>query len=552
MSNDVTSNSGDDRIGVAARRQVERQARAVSNLVEQLDDSLVPIVYRVHAMTGKVVTTGSEHSAATHSHAGYFGNSCPRCQYRLPRFGPTAAVGDIRQLVLVIDGILVMLIQTGTSDVADQSLISQTSEFSDRFHVGADGGVTQAIAPACSMRVLTTSCLAMRSSRRPHGDNPYKSRPYTDKPHSKLNHHKNGTMMTDTDTDTDTDTNTDMIPATMQASVLIEAGKLEVQQRQVPSCAPDEVLVKVAAVGVCGSDVHYYREGRIGGFVVESPMILGHELSGRIVDTGSAVDAARIGVRVAVEPQRPCGRCAQCRAGRYNLCPFMEFYATPPIDGAFCEYVIIQNDFAHALPDEISDESAALMEPLSVGIAAVRKAKIIPGSRVLITGAGPVGIIAAQTARAFGASGIIVSDLVPERRERALTYGATCVIDPVTDNPADLSLGVDAFIDASGSATAVDSGIRAVGSAGVAVLVGLGNPTMPLPVSHIQDLEISVTGIFRYTDTWPTAIHLVASGQVELDSLVTGKFDLEHVKEALESDQDPEKLKSIVYPSPAN
>lgn len=149
MSNDVTSNSGDDRIGVAARRQVERQARAVSNLVEELDDSLVPIVYRVHAMTGKVVATGSEHSAATHSHAGYFGNSCPRCQYRLPRFGPTAAVGDIRQLVLVIDGILVMLIQTGTSDVADQSLISQTSEFPDRFHVGADGGVTQAIAPAC-------------------------------------------------------------------------------------------------------------------------------------------------------------------------------------------------------------------------------------------------------------------------------------------------------------------------------------------------------------------------------------------------------------------
>lgn len=339
------------------------------------------------------------------------------------------------------------------------------------------------------------------------------------------------------------------LPTTMRASVLTAATTLEIQERPVPSYGPDEVLIQVAAVGVCGSDVHYYREGRIGDFIVESPLILGHELSGRIVAAGSAVDVGRVGVRVAVEPQRPCGRCAQCRAGRYNLCPLMEFYATPPIDGAFCGYVVIQDEFAHALPDAVSDEAGALLEPLSVGIAAIRKARIVPGSRVLIAGAGPIGIIAAQTSRAFGASEIVVSDLVPERRERALRYGATRVIDPVAEDPADLGLAVDAFIDASGSARAVDSGIRAVGPAGAAVLVGLGASTMPLPVSHIQNLEVTVTGIFRYTDTWPIAIHLVASGQIELDSLVTGKFDLEHVRDALESDQDPGSLKSIVYPN---
>ncbi|MCU1544024.1 MAG: sorbitol dehydrogenase [Microbacteriaceae bacterium] len=337
------------------------------------------------------------------------------------------------------------------------------------------------------------------------------------------------------------------VPEQMRASVLTAANELAIENRPVPVPDADQVLVAVAAVGVCGSDVHYYREGRIGDFVVDGPLVLGHELSGRIVAVGSGVDPARIGERVAVEPQRPCGRCEQCRAGRYNLCAYMEFYATPPIDGAFAGYVTIQSDFAHALPDSVSDSAGALLEPLSVGIAAIRKAHIVPGSSVLIAGAGPIGIITAQTARAFGASVIIVSDPIPERRERALAYGATRVIDPMTEDV--VGLGVNAFIDASGNPRAVDSGIRAVGPAGYAVLVGLGSPTMTLPVEHIQNLEVSVTGIFRYTDTWPLAIHLVASGQVDLDALVTGEFGLDHVREALESDRDPASLKSIVHPN---
>ncbi|MCU1424144.1 MAG: NAD(P)-dependent alcohol dehydrogenase [Microbacteriaceae bacterium] len=340
---------------------------------------------------------------------------------------------------------------------------------------------------------------------------------------------------------------TPAIPDTMRASVLTAANQLSVEDRPMPVPDADQVLVSVSAVGVCGSDVHYYREGRIGDFVVDGPLVLGHELSGRIVAVGADVEAARIGQRVAIEPQRPCGHCAQCRAGRYNLCPSMEFYATPPIDGAFAGYVTIQSDFAHTLPDSVSDSAGALLEPLSVGIAAIRKAHIVPGSSVLIAGAGPIGIIAAQTARAFGASEIIVSDPIPERRERALQYGATRVVDPMAEEVA--GLGVNAFIDASGNPRAVDSGIRAVGPAGYAVLVGLGSPTMTLPVEHIQNLEISVTGIFRYTDTWPVAIHLVASGQVDLDALVTGEFDLDHVREALESDRDPSSLKSIVRPN---
>ncbi|MFC4223996.1 NAD(P)-dependent alcohol dehydrogenase [Lysinibacter cavernae] len=343
-------------------------------------------------------------------------------------------------------------------------------------------------------------------------------------------------------------TQTPALPETMRVSVLNGVQNLTIEDRPLPVVQPDEVLVKVAAVGVCGSDVHYYRHGKIGDFVVDGPLVLGHELSGKIVAVGADVDAARIGERVAVEPQRPCKNCRECRAGRYNLCPNMEFYATPPIDGAFAGYVTIQADFAHAIPDNLSDEAAALLEPLSVAITTMRKAGIEPGSSILIAGAGPIGIICIQAAKAFGASEIIVSDLVAERRERALSYGATRVIDPVAEDVAALGLDVNAFVDASGSPRAVDAGIRAVRPAGTVVLVGLGNPEMTLPVEQIQNLEITVTGIFRYTNTWPAAIHMVSSGVVDLDSLVTGKFDLDHVAEALNSDQNPDSLKSIVYP----
>ena len=330
----------------------------------------------------------------------------------------------------------------------------------------------------------------------------------------------------------------------MQVSVLTGMKALAVEERPVPVPAADQVLVEVSKVGVCGSDVHYYRDGRIGPFVVDAPLVLGHELSGRIAAVGPGVDEARVGERVAVEPQKPCRRCSQCKAGRYNLCPFMEFYATPPIDGAFCEYVVIESDFAHSVPDSISDEAAALLEPLSVGIAAARKARIVPGSRVLIAGGGPIGVITAQAARAFGAAEIIVSDPVADRREMAGRFGATSTLDPATDDSR--SLQVDAFIDACGVPAAIIQGLESVRGAGAVVLVGTGSDTVSLPIPTIMNRELTVTGIFRYTDTWPLGAHLVATGQVELDALVTGRFPLTEVESALNADLTPGSLKTIV------
>ena len=339
--------------------------------------------------------------------------------------------------------------------------------------------------------------------------------------------------------------NTD-IPRTMRTSVLTARSQVRLDERPVPVPAHDEVLIKVASVGVCGSDVHYYREGRIGDFIVDAPLVLGHEVSGRIVAVGAQVPENRIGERVAIEPQRPCRVCAQCTAGRYNLCPHMEFYATPPVDGAFQEYVTIQAPFAHPIPDSISDDVAALLEPLSVGIWASRKAEVVPGSRVLIAGAGPIGVIALQAAKAFGAAEVIVTDPVPERRAMAERYGATTTLDPVTEPVADL--GVDAFIDCSGATPAVKSGITAVRGAGTVVLVGMGADEIALPIPVIQTRELKLTGVFRYTGTWPTAIHLVASKQVDLASLVTGRFDLDHAEDALNADLTPGSLKAVVQP----
>lgn len=341
---------------------------------------------------------------------------------------------------------------------------------------------------------------------------------------------------------------TSELPKTMRASVMTGVESLQIEDRPIPSPGPHQVQIEVAAVGVCGSDVHYYRHGRIGDFIVNDPMILGHEMSGRITAVGEGVDPARIGERVAVEPQHPCRRCKQCKAGRYNLCPEMKFYATPPIDGAFCRYVTIDDDMAYAVPDSMSDDAAALLEPLSVAITTMRKAGVVPGSSILIAGAGPIGVICAQAAKAFGAARIVVTDLLASRREKALAFGATEVLDPTAVDVSAIE-PVDAFVDATGVPVAVTSGIKAVGPAGKVVLVGMGADEYALPVSHIANNEITLTGVFRYTDTWPAAIHLVQSGLVDLDAMVTGRYDLDHVADALESDTDPDSLKSIVNPS---
>jgi L-iditol 2-dehydrogenase len=335
----------------------------------------------------------------------------------------------------------------------------------------------------------------------------------------------------------------------VRVAVLRGPGDLAVEERPEPRPGPGQVVVRIASVGVCGSDTHYYDHGRIGRFVVEQPLVLGHEASGTVVEVGAGVTDLRPGQRVSLEPGVPDLVCEQCRAGRYNLCPDMRFFATPPVDGAFAELVAVSAVFAHPVPDSMSDDAAALLEPLSVGIWACRKGRVTAGSRVLITGAGPIGLVSVQTALAFGATSVVVSDVNPARLQLALDLGATEVVDARSASVLDLARPPEVLLECSGFPPEIGEGIRALDRAGRAVLVGMGGDEVPLPLSVVQERELELTGTFRYAGTWPTAIDLVTAGRVDLDRLVTGTYDLADAALALTaSRRDDTAIKAVVRP----
>jgi L-iditol 2-dehydrogenase len=332
------------------------------------------------------------------------------------------------------------------------------------------------------------------------------------------------------------------------AAVLHAKRDVRLEVRPMPMLGDRDVLVEVRSVGVCGSDVHYYEHGRIGSFVVEEPLVLGHEVSGVIADRGSRAVKHPVGQRVALEPGIPCGRCSECRHGRYNLCGDVRFFATPPIDGAFARYVAIHEDYAFALPDELSDDAGALLEPLAVGIWACQKGGVGLGDRVLVTGAGPIGNLAMQVARAAGATTLAVADVNLDRLARAADLCATKTIDlnDVRLTPADGPF--DVLLECTGSESVTSDAVLALRPAGTAVLVGMGpGLEAQIPVAAIQAREIMLVGTFRYANAYAIAIALAAAGRVDLDGLVDARFPLEEADRALRATrEDPALLKVVV------
>ncbi|GLI26431.1 sorbitol dehydrogenase [Agromyces rhizosphaerae] len=313
---------------------------------------------------------------------------------------------------------------------------------------------------------------------------------------------------------------------------------LRIEERPIPVPAAGEVLVKVEATGVCGSDVHYYRHGRIDRYVVDAPMVLGHESAGSVVEVGADVDPGLVGRVVAIEPGIPDGTCAQCRAGRYNLCPAVRFHATPPIDGSLADYVVVPAAFAHPAPAGMRAERAAMAEPVSVGVAAARKAGIGVGARVLVIGAGPVGLFAAQVARAQGAEQVVVTDVNERRMQlaRRLRFAA----------PAD-GEEFDVVLECSGHPDAFAAGLRAAAPAARVVLIGMGADEYRLPVGLVQGRELTLMGQFRYANTYPAALGLIADGRVDVDSCISHRFELADAEAALTIGQrEPSANKVVV------
>jgi L-iditol 2-dehydrogenase len=337
------------------------------------------------------------------------------------------------------------------------------------------------------------------------------------------------------------------LPSSQRVAVLHSPGDLRLEERPVPRPGRREVLVKIRSVGVCGSDVHYFRHGRIGHFVVERPLVLGHEASGVVVALGDGATMHTVGERVCLEPGIPCGACGECRAGRYNLCAEVRFLATPPVDGAFTEYLCMHEDFVFTVPEHLSDDEAAQIEPLSVGVWACRKGDVRPGKRVLVTGAGPIGMLAMQVARASGAE-VTISDIDPHRLAVAERLGADQVLDARSERPKAAS--ADVLLECSGAGEAVRTGLEALKAAGRAVLVGMGADETLISVTALQTRELTLTGTFRYANTYPAAISLAASGKVLFEGITGPHFRLEDAGDALSrSPRAGEGLKAMVVVS---
>ena len=320
---------------------------------------------------------------------------------------------------------------------------------------------------------------------------------------------------------------------------------IELREHEVPAPAPHEAVVQIEAVGVCGSDTAYFTVGHIGDYVVDGPIILGHEAAGQVVSVGKDVTGVRIGDRVAIEPGTPCRNCEQCLAGRYHLCPDLVFLATPPYDGALTQHLVIDARNLFTMPDSMSYEEGALLEPLSVGLWAAKRAALQAGDGVLVTGAGPVGLLAAASARALGAGTVTVTDISDFRLDTAREMG---FLTERSDEPTPTKF--DVLIECSGAPGALEAGLRRLGAAGRAAVVGISKAdAVPLPLAALNPQELTINLVNRYAHTWPTAIELVSSGRIDVKSLVTHTYGLAETATALMASRtEPNAIKAVVHP----
>jgi len=332
-------------------------------------------------------------------------------------------------------------------------------------------------------------------------------------------------------------------------AVLYGINDLRLEQRPIPKPNDDQVLLQMEVVGICGSDVHYLVHGRIGPFVVEKPMVIGHEASGTVVEVGKNVKHLKPGDRVAIEPGEGCRKCNYCKEGRYNLCLDMAFCATPPYDGNLARYYVHAADFCFKLPDHVSLEEGALLEPLSVGVHACKRGGVGVGSVVLVLGAGPIGLVTLLSAKAFGASKVIITDIVESRLKTAKSLGAdyTILVQPSDNEDAIIkkitnALGCEPTIsmDCSGVEQSVRVAIQATRSGGVAVLIGMGKSEMTLPLASALIREVDIRGVFRYVNDYSTALELVASGKVNVNPLITHNYKMEDTLKAFHTSRTGE------------
>lgn len=328
------------------------------------------------------------------------------------------------------------------------------------------------------------------------------------------------------------------IPAVMRAAMQTGVGRIEIVERPVPRPGPGQALVRLRAIGICGSDVHYYAEGRIGDAVVGYPFVLGHEPAGEVAALGEGVTDLAVGDRVALEPALPCGQCEICRTGHPNCCPSVKFLGTPPVQGTFEEYHLYDARQCLKIPDNVSFEAAATLEPMAVGVHAVNNARLAMGARVAIMGSGPIGIVTAMAARAAGASFIAMTDLISSRREHAARY-ADLVLDPRAVNaPEEINRAagaIDVAFEAAGDQAAIDDATLCVRPAGTAVIVGIPAVDQISLWAHLlRRKELTLIMSRRSNFALQPAIRMMAAGLIRPEEIVTHRFPLERLAEGMD------------------
>lgn len=327
----------------------------------------------------------------------------------------------------------------------------------------------------------------------------------------------------------------------MKVAVMNGVGKMGFVEREIPQPADNEVLVKLEYVGICGSDMHYYETGRISDYVVEPPFVLGHEPGGVVVEVGKNVTHLKVGDRVALEPGKTCGHCEYCREGKYNLCPDVVFFATPPVDGVFQEYVAHEAALCFKLPENVDTLEGALIEPLAVGFHAANQGGAHAGQTAVVFGAGCIGLVSMMALKAEGVSRVYVVDIMQKRLDKAMELGATGVINSMnTDVQEEIGRltegkGVDLVIETAGMEVTTRQAIHVTKKGATIVLVGYSKTgEMTLPLSLALDKELTFKTVFRYRHIYPMAIEAVASGKVNLKGIVSNIFNFDDIQAAMD------------------
>ena len=327
----------------------------------------------------------------------------------------------------------------------------------------------------------------------------------------------------------------------MKAAVLHPEGGLEIEERPVPEPGPDEVLVAPRLVGICGSDLHYYKKGRIGDWRVLHPHVLGHEFAGVVEQVGPDTDTVPIGTSVAVEPIVPCQDCDSCRRGVYNLCASFRFTGSPHTDGALQELVVVPARGLHPLPADMPFFLGALVEPTSIAVHAVRRSGLQPDETVTIIGAGPIGLLILAVCRAYGAGAVYVSDIDPGRLAIAKALGATGTVDVRGMEPEEIlkstdRLGVDIAFEAVGSSRTLETALHLVRPSSRVIAVGVNiTERIPFNLMLAQSREATVIPIYLGRDAFPEAIELLSSGRIAGEQIVSHRFPLERAAEAMDT-----------------